>query len=154
MVKEKKLHRRYIASLFLILMLIPVTGCTVKESYHGAAIMIEENLAAIRVGSDNKATVNAKLGSPTNLAPLDQNRWLYVAQKMRTKSFTYPKPEDMKVIEILFDSNGVVQAVNRLNIDDYVRIKPNENITQTYGRSESILSELFGNIGRFSPGME
>jgi Small protein A (tmRNA-binding) len=142
------MSRIILASIFAAVM----TGCAVKESYHGASIMIEENLADIRVGSDNQRTVAAKLGSPTLVAPLDQNRWIYVGQQMKTYSFSKPEPQDIKVIEITFDDSGRVADVQQRNKGDYVAFDPDRDRTMTYGRSENMLHELFGNIGRFSPG--
>lgn len=57
-----------------ITIMLLTTACSVKESYHGASILNQENLATIMVGTDSKQTVAAKLGSPTVVAPLDPNR--------------------------------------------------------------------------------
>ena len=135
-----------------ITIMLLTTACAVKESYHGASILNEENLASIMIGSDSKQTVAAKLGSPTAVAPLDPNRWIYLAQYMATSSFSRPTPEDQRVIQVVFDDQGRVAEVINKNKDDYVALAPDGDETETFGRDTNILQEVFGNIGRFNPG--
>ena len=69
---------------------ILLSGCISMKDHRGAVID-EEFASAIRVGVDDKASVEQMLGRPTFTSDFNENDWYYVSRDTRTFAFQNPK---------------------------------------------------------------
>jgi outer membrane protein assembly factor BamE (lipoprotein component of BamABCDE complex) len=103
----------------------------------------------LKVGTDTKATVMEKLGSPSAVATFDQNTWYYVSQA--TERYTYHKARvtarDVTVMSFDKDSDKLVK-IDSLGLKDGRHLAYNTRETPTRGRSLTVLEQLLGSVGR------
>jgi outer membrane protein assembly factor BamE (lipoprotein component of BamABCDE complex) len=121
-------------------------GCT-RIVDHQGHVLEEPLVAAIQPGVDNRDSVAGTLGRPSFTGQFDQRDWYYVSRTTRQLAFNMPRPSEQTVLHVRFDEAGNVQTVERSGIELVANINPSSEETPTLGRRESLLRELFGNIG-------
>jgi outer membrane protein assembly factor BamE (lipoprotein component of BamABCDE complex) len=137
------------AALFLVLALIGA-GCTPIQSYQGFQA-IDTTPADVKVGQDTRATVTAKLGTPTASSTFDKNTWYYLTQVSSKTGFYRPHVTKRDVVAISFAKDGdQVARVDTYTLRDGRVIAFNGRETPTRGREQTLLEQLFGNIGTVS----
>ena len=62
-----------------------------------------------------------------------------------------PKEIDRQVVAISFSDNGVVTNVERFGLERGRVVPLSRRVTSSSVRDQSLLRQLLGNIGRFSP---
>jgi outer membrane protein assembly factor BamE (lipoprotein component of BamABCDE complex) len=56
-----------------------------------------------------------------------------------------------KAVEVRFDDKGVVTSVTDLNLAEAQDIQPIERSTPTYGRDDTFIQQLLGNLSHPTP---
>ncbi len=103
-------------------------------------------------GTTTRADVTAVVGSPTAHATFDDNTWLYIGETTRPRVARVLGVESQNVVALTFDQAGVLRGIKTLNEADSRPVDVVDASTPSPGSSASFLQQLFGNIGRFSPG--
>jgi outer membrane protein assembly factor BamE (lipoprotein component of BamABCDE complex) len=126
--------------------LLAVAACTPVSSYQGFQV-IDQSPTDVKVGLDTRATVQAKLGSPTEVATFDKNEWFYISQ-VSSKIGFYPVHTDKRqVTAISFSKDGdKVATVHVFSLRDGRVIAYNDRETPTRGREISAIEQLLGSI--------
>ena len=124
-------------------------GCTRTINQRGY-LMDEEIIEEIIPGVDNRSSVAAALGTPTVRATFDEDTWFYITQTKENFAFFRPETTDQQVVIIAFNEFGDVDDVSRLDLEDTIEVKPNDNKTPTRGKELGFWEQIFSNIGRFS----
>jgi outer membrane protein assembly factor BamE (lipoprotein component of BamABCDE complex) len=127
---------------------LALASCTIPVDQRGN-LPDERNLAQIKPGETDKATVTRLIGSPSSVAAFDANTWYYISQKTKTVAFFRTDVLDQEVVAITFDQDGVVKTVNNRGIQDAQAVTPNPNATPTNGREFSTIEMFLGNFGKF-----
>ncbi|MGH6985731.1 MAG: outer membrane protein assembly factor BamE [Caulobacteraceae bacterium] len=139
-----------LAPIVLAAGVLTLSACAPVNSYEGYQA-IDQNPSAIKVGEDTRATVLAKLGSPTSQSTFDKNTWFYITQVQSQTAFYDPRVTRRDVVAISFDkSTDTVAAVKTLGLKDGRQIAYNSRKTPTRGRQLSIIEQLIGSIGTAS----
>jgi len=123
-----------------------LAGCVSIKDHRGAVID-PEFASAIRVGVDDKASVEQMLGRPTFTGEFSENDWYYVSQDTKTFAFQNPKVKQQTVLHIRFNQAGGVDAVEQTGPELVAKIDPVNDKTPTLGRKRTLLEDIFGNIG-------
>ena len=136
--------------LFLVAALaLAASACAPIVGRHGFQ-PIDVKPEDIKVGTDDKTTVLAQLGSPSATSTFEEdNIWYYISQQ--TEKYTYNRPQvsARSVTAISFnEADGKVAEVRQLGLDDGQEVAMNDRETPTRGRELTILEQLLGNIGR------
>ena len=135
--------------LFLVAALaLAASACAPTVGRHGFQ-PIDVKPEDIKVGTDDKTTVLAQLGSPSATSTFEEdNIWYYISQQ--TEKYTYNRPQvtQRSVTEITFNDAGLVSEVRTLGLEDGQRVAMNDRETPTRGRQLTILEQLLGNVGR------
>lgn len=133
-------------ALVPVLGLFAVVACTPISSYQGFQV-IDQSPTDVKAGVDTRATVQAKLGSPTEVATFDKNEWFYISQ-VSSKIGFYPVHTDKRQITaISFSKDGdKVAAVRVFSLRDGRVIAFNDHETPTRGREISAIEQLLGSI--------
>jgi outer membrane protein assembly factor BamE (lipoprotein component of BamABCDE complex) len=126
--------------------LMAVTACTPVNSYEGFQV-VDNSPLEIKAGVDTRSTVQAKLGSPTQVATFDHNEWFYITQVSSQTGFYLPRVDKRDVTAITFAKDGdrVVQVRNYTLKDGRV-IAYNDHETPTRGREMTVLEQLLGSV--------
>ena len=104
----------------------------------------------IVAGTDTKATVLARLGSPSTTSTFEKDQvWYYISQLTEKYTFRRPEVTQRSVTEITFNkADDKVAAVRTLSLADGRQIAMERRETPTRGRELTILEQLLGNVGR------
>ena len=121
-------------------------GCSPVVRNHGYTPQAEE-LAALQVGLDTRASVQSKIGRPAGTGIFTDNGWYYVSSKVEHLTYHAPEVVDRRVVAVLFDQNDVLAAVNEYGLEDGRIVDLESKTTPTYGRQLTILEQAFSNIG-------
>ncbi|WP_300030911.1 outer membrane protein assembly factor BamE [uncultured Roseobacter sp.] len=127
------------------------SACSSLYSNHGY-VPSSEDLDLIAVGVDTRSSVEESLGSAASSSVIDDSAMYFVRSRIRQTAFLEPEVVDREVLAISFDSNGIVANVERFGLEDGQVVPLARRVTDTTVGSRSILQQLFGNIGRFTPG--
>jgi len=137
---------RTICLLALSALLVGSAACVPTSNYQGFQA-IDSNPKDVKVGTDTRSTVLARLGTPTATASFDKNTWFYLTQVSAKTAYFNPRVVRRDVIAISFDNDS--QQVNRVDVfglKDGRVIAYNRNETPTRGRELTLLEQLFGNL--------
>jgi outer membrane protein assembly factor BamE (lipoprotein component of BamABCDE complex) len=133
--------------LSLILLAI-LTGCA---SYDNRGHYVEpEQLAKIQVGITTKEQVAELIGTPSSVSPFGDKTWFYMSETTQKRAFLSPRVLKSNVTRIEFDDQGRVTVLDSLTEQDKQVVAHVNRSTPTSGYSDSILKQLFGNVGRFN----
>lgn len=128
--------------------LMATSACSPITSYAGFQA-IEEDPKDIKVGTDTKSTVRARLGSPSATSTFDPNVWFYVSQINQRVSFRRPQAVTRNITAVTFNKETeAVAAIDNVTLADGKVLAFNGRETPTRGRELTILEQLLGNVGR------
>ena len=130
------------------LALISVSACSPIRETHGNFLKTHD-IQSVQAGVDTRTEVIQKLGSPTTIAPFDENVWYYLGQKTVKKGIFDPKLRDEKIVIVQYTPEGFVQAINEVD-QDRVDIPLNDEKTHTGGNEVGAMQQLLGNLGKFN----
>ena len=134
------------AHSFLILGLAALLAACEPTMANRGNILDPDRLAEIKAGASTREEVQAKLGSPTEVSTFDDKTWYYVGRQTKQYSFLDPEVVKQEAIEVKFDDKGVVTAVNNLDLSKSQDIEMAAGATPTYGRSDTFLRQLLGDV--------
>jgi outer membrane protein assembly factor BamE (lipoprotein component of BamABCDE complex) len=141
------MHRGLRISLSLTVAVLVSAACAPVVSQRGY-IPDQEKVASIQVGVDDKATVEDRLGTPTNIATFDGDVWYYISSKEEQFAFFDPETTERTILAISFDAEGKVSNLEKYGLEDGQVVAVVDRETPTRGRELSFLQQMFGNIGR------
>ena len=133
------------------LLVLVLAACTPTVANRGN-ILDSEKLADIKVGESTREDVATKLGTPTQVSTFDDKTWYYIGRQTEQYSFLDPEVIKQKAVQVTFNDNGVVTSVNDLNLNDAYNVDPVEKTTPTYGRDDTFIKQLIGNLSH--PGLD
>jgi outer membrane protein assembly factor BamE (lipoprotein component of BamABCDE complex) len=128
-----------------------MSGCAATYVTHGFAPHPDE-VAQVRPGADTRGSVARRFGRPSVDGIAGDDQWFYVASRFEKFAFYQPKLVDRTVVAVSFDDAGVVTDVRSLGIEDGRVVDLVTRTTPTFGREQSVIQQLFGNIGRVDAG--
>jgi outer membrane protein assembly factor BamE (lipoprotein component of BamABCDE complex) len=142
------IRRLAIATCALLIGGTLTSACTPNVSYQGYQA-IEARPADVKVGTDTKNTVRARLGTPSTVSTFDPDVWFYITQVSQHQSFYQPRTVRRDVVSITFNKDDqTVAKVETMSLKDGRVIAFNGRETPTRGRQLSILEQLLGNLGQ------
>lgn len=130
---------------------LTLSACTATFQNHGY-IPPQEDLDALAVGIDTRASVEESVGPPSSSGVLNEGGYYYVRSRVRTFGPTAPKEIERQVLAISFDGDGVVSNIERFGLEDGQVVPLTRRVTDTAVSNKSFLRQLIGNIGRIGPG--
>jgi outer membrane protein assembly factor BamE (lipoprotein component of BamABCDE complex) len=108
-------------------------------------------LGELRPGVHDKNSVASLLGSPSSVGTFDSSTWYYITRKTEQLAFFAEDVVDQQVVAVDFDDKGVLTGVRRFTLDDANDVQLVERTTPSRGKELTLLQQIFGNIGRFTP---
>jgi outer membrane protein assembly factor BamE (lipoprotein component of BamABCDE complex) len=108
-------------------------------------------LGELKPGVHDRNSVASLLGSPSSVATFDSATWYYITSRTEQLAFFAEEVVDQQVVAIDFDDKGVLTGVRRFSLEDANDIQLVERKTPSRGKELTLLQQIFGNIGRFSP---
>ena len=117
-------------------------------------ILDPDKLQAVKVGTSTREEVANNLGSPTMVSTFDDKVWYYVGRQTEQYSFFDPEVVKQKAVELQFNDEGIVTAVNDLDLSAARDVSPVDRRTPTYGNDDTFIKQLLGNLSHPTPGTQ
>lgn len=144
--QRKKFVRPVCQSFAVLSILAGLSGCAADITRHGH-VFAEEDLAQVKEGMSQDQVILA-LGTPDTKSTASRSAFYYISTTAeRSAAFLKPKIVDRKVVAIYFDKNNLVKSVANYGIEDGKVIDFVTRETPSRGSEDSLLKELFRNIG-------
>ena len=131
-------------------LMIFLTACEPIVRTHGY-VPSQDDLDQVFVGSDTKGSVEETIGRAADTGTFESDAWYYVESTVETFLYFEPKVVERRVLEVQFDDNDVLTAINRYGLEDGRIINLQTRVTPTDGRRTSVLRNLFSNVGAITP---
>lgn len=112
-------------------------------------LLEDYQLKEVLAGVDGKDDVMRKIGSPTTVAPFDDNTWYYMGQKTKKKGIMDPKVVQERIVVVTFDADGKVAAVKDKN-EGRSEIPIVQRTTPVSGNDFTFMQQMLGNVGKFN----
>ncbi|WP_226925699.1 MULTISPECIES: outer membrane protein assembly factor BamE [unclassified Meridianimarinicoccus] len=107
----------------------------------------EDQLSEVSVGRDTRDSVAEKIGLPLNKGIDGDRAWYYVASTRETFGARAPKVVEREVVAILFNDNGTVRNIVRLDEQDGQVVTLTARVTNPSVADRGLLRQIFGNVG-------
>lgn len=132
--------------------MVILSACEPTIANRGA-ILEPELIAQITPGTSTREDVATKWGTPTQISAFDEKIWYYVGRQTEQYSFLDPKVLKQQAIEVVFNENGVVSKLKNLDLSKAADIDPIDRITPTYGRDDTFVRQLLGDLSHPIPNL-
>lgn len=141
---------KFITPLFMLALL----GACEPTIANRGNILDPDKLSTVRVGTSTREEVAANLGTPTMVSTFDDKTWYYVGRQTEQYSFFDPEVIKQKAVELKFNDEGVVIALNDLDLSEAQNVSPVDRSTPTYGNDDTFIIQLLGNLSHPTPGTQ
>lgn len=148
MLKENLKYKSLMMTVGAIFMLGGLQACTPTSNVRGN-IVEDYRLENVEVGVSNKTDVARALGSPTTIAPFDEDVWYYLGQETEKKGIFDPQVTNEKIVVAVFDDEGLLEMIQEMD-PNRMDIPKVDRKTPTGGNNVTFLQQLLGNLGRFN----
>ena len=134
----------------VVALMLSLPACESNVQVHGN-LPDPELIEEIQPGVYGRQDIAGLLGSPSAVSTFQDSKWYYIGERTTKFAFFKPKVLERNVLVIAFDGNGLVSETRTYGLADAQDIDPVGRVTPTEGRELTLLQQLLGNIGRFSP---
>jgi outer membrane protein assembly factor BamE (lipoprotein component of BamABCDE complex) len=131
-------------------LVLGLASCGEVPRTHGF-VPTEDQLEAVVVGRDTRATVQTILGVPGSTGILADEGWFYVRSTFEDGALRALNEVDREVVAVSFDEAGVVTNVERFGLEDGQVVALSRRVTDDNTAGIGFLRQLFGNLGRIDP---
>ena len=137
-------------SFFSLFFLVFLTACATKEAPRGN-LLLPDKVEQVK-GAQTKADIIEIAGTPSAVSLFGEETWYYIGYHQTQWAFLRPKQTEQQIIAITFFDDQINQ-MKFLDLQDQKQIAFAEKTTPVLGDQPfNLFKELFGNIGRFTPG--
>lgn len=145
-------HLRRLSRFGLALLLAgALSACATSYRNHGY-VPSEDELAEVIVGVDTRDTVAETVGTPSSSGLLNDSGYYYVRSRVRHQGLREPKVVERQLVAISFSTNGVVENIERFELEDGKPVRLTRRVTESSIRDQGIIRQLLGNLANFNPG--
>lgn len=120
---------------------------TVRQVSTRGFVLAPGALDQIGVGASRDQVVFV-LGTPTTVANLDGEVFLYITQQVERLPAMEPRVIDQKVLAVFFDGAQRVTRIANYGMEDGRVIDLQTRVTPTGGRETTFLQQIFSNLTR------
>jgi len=99
--------------------------------------------AALKVGVDDKTTVQGRLGDPSTEATFGGDVWYYISSVERQVAFFDPTVETRAIMAVHFDKDGKIVDIRHYSLKDGHVVAFETRETPAKGREITFLQQLF-----------
>jgi outer membrane protein assembly factor BamE (lipoprotein component of BamABCDE complex) len=141
--------------LAVVIVALSGSACSVigaREQVRGNMVDLD-SLKELVPGTSTRADVTTLIGSPSAKASFDESRWIYIGEVTQPRIASTQAVVKQKVVVLTFDEKGVLREVKQLGQKDSLPVDVIARTTPTPGGHASIFQQIFGNVGKFGPGL-
>lgn len=105
----------------------------------------------LEVSNQGREDVIRLLGSPSTVSTFNDKTWYYIHQKQEQFAFFGIDTTEQSVVAISFNDQGRIASIKNYAMKDGREIAMVPRKTPTYGKELTVVEQIMGNVGRFSP---
>ena len=110
----------------------------------------DEDLANVLVGIDTRDSVAETVGTPGAAGVVSDGNYYYVSSRRKTVPIRAPIEIDRQVVAITFDSEGVVENIERFGLERGRVVALSRRVTDSNTQGIGFIRQLLGSVGQFS----
>ena len=110
----------------------------------------DESLDSVTIGKTTRDEVSHALGSPSSESTFGPATWYYVSSMHENRSVMATRIIEQHVIEITFDTGGIVNNIKQYTLEDGKNVDIATNSTPTEGQKLGFFEQILSNLGRFN----
>lgn len=129
--------------------LIGASACTPTVAQRGN-LLEDHQITKVEEGTSTRSDVLRLLGSPTTVAPFNEDIWYYIGQETEKKGILDPKVTEERIVAVVFNAEGIVEQVSDID-RERINIPLERDSTPTHGNDSTVMQQFLGNLGRFNP---
>ena len=136
--------------LYIILILLTVTNCTLKKvvNHHGVPFL-EKKQETLIINKANKNDIIKILGNPSTTSKFDNDVWIYIERKQtqsELKNLGRMKIYKNDVLVLEIDNYGILKNKKFYNKDDMENIKIVKATTQAGFKKNSFIYDFMSSM--------
>lgn len=145
------MRKKFKIQVFLMIFAIfCLNSCLKRVEKRGFSFDLTD-YEAIEEGVTGRDEVRRIMGSPSFVAGLDGEIWLYFAQDIEKFLFFKPKVVERRIFLLGFDDFGVVSRLENYDLDDEKKVKFARAKTEVKSTKQGFFKSIFSNVGQVSP---
>jgi outer membrane protein assembly factor BamE (lipoprotein component of BamABCDE complex) len=141
--------QKYHQFSILIMLGLSLVSCSPTQYVRGNFFEMDE-LKKIELNKTKKSDLLELFGPPSSQELFGGDVWYYIGDKVEKKAFFDPKILEREILAITFGPDGTVTSYEIKDLSHHYDVEVKAEATPVKGRDPSLVSELFGNIGRYS----
>lgn len=128
-----------------------LSGCS-RDIEHRGYQARAQDLQKLQLGM-TREEVRSALGSPSTTATVQHqgDSFYYISSRVKTSAFLENEELDRQILAVRFSQFNQVQSFGQYTLQDGNVIDMNSRETPSRGRELTLLQQMFGNIGNFTP---
>ena len=142
---------RLIWAMVAMATVLLVSACSATYQNHGF-VPPEEELEAILPGVDTRDSLELSIGQPSASGVIRDDAWFYAAYRVRSFAYQAPEVIERDIVAISFDTDGVVQNIERFGLEDGQLVQLSRRVTDGGIGEVTILTQILRNFGRIDVG--
>ncbi len=145
------LRRALLCSGLFLAAAAVLSGCS-RDIEHRGYQARAQDLQQLRIGM-TKDEVRSTLGSPSTTATVQHqgDSFYYISSRVKTSAFLDNEELDRQILAVRFSQFNQVQSFGQYTLQDGNVIDMNSRETPSRGRELTLLQQMFGNLGNFTP---
>tara|TARA_B100001250_G_scaffold411089_2_gene438928 strand:- start:319 stop:717 length:399 start_codon:yes stop_codon:yes gene_type:complete len=128
-------------------MLFFLFSCSETVERYGLSQKKIENIELL-IGVTSKKSLINSYGPPVFESLFNENIVYYVSHESSFKNFEDRKTKKLKVIEVIFDKNDIVQNFNKYSEQDSIKLKVLEKETDDTNNGFMFWKEIISNLSK------
>jgi len=148
---SNRLRKALLCSGLVLAAAAVLSGCSRDIDHRGYQARAQD-LQKLRTGM-TKQEVRSALGSPSTTATVQHqgDSFYYISSRVKTSAFLDNEELDRQILAVRFSQFDQVQSFGQYTLQDGNIIDMNSRETPSRGRELTILQQMFGNLGNFTP---
>ena len=135
-------------ALLTLTALLCLSACTPITANRGN-MLDDYQMKEVQPGVDGRDEVVRKIGSPTTVAPFDDNTWYYMGQKTSKTGILDAKVTEERIVVVTFAQDGLVDKIVERK-DGREDIPITQRKTPSSGNDFTFMQQMLGNLGKFN----
>lgn len=114
---------------------------------HNGSMPSKERIAQIKAGQ-SKGEVAEILGSPSLVAGLDDNHWVYMSSTTRKIAFLNPEEVERDILALTFKDDAL-EKIEKYDLSDANDIEIDQDETKPVEEKVGFFRKYFGGVGQY-----
>ncbi len=143
--------KRLVRTATMVGLVASLSACVASYRNHGY-VPNDEDLNALVVGVDTRATVDDVVGAPSASGVLSGGDYYYVRSRVREYGAYRPEVIERQVLAISFAEGDTIANIESFSLADGNIVPLTRRVTDSSVVGNGFLRQLLGNFGNIDPG--